>query len=115
SIVATDHVPDRRSVEKAEATLGVSFDKISNGAPGIETLLALVYSGGVARKRITVERMVDLLSTTPARLFGFGSKGAIEPGRDGDKAEGPAATASVVREVDGARRRVDPRRLQRGD
>ena len=84
SIVATDHVPDRRSVEKAEATLGVSFDKISNGAPGIETLLALVYSEGVARKRITVERMVDLLSTTPARLFGFGSKGAIEPGRDAD-------------------------------
>jgi dihydropyrimidinase len=84
SLVATDHVPDRRSVEKAAATRGVSFDKISNGAPGIETLLALVYSEGVARRRITVERMVDLLSTTPARLFGFGSKGSIEPGLDAD-------------------------------
>jgi dihydropyrimidinase len=84
ALVATDHVPDRRSVEKAVATKGVSFDQISNGAPGIETLLAVVYSEGVARGRITAERMVDLLSTTPARLFGFGSKGAIEAGRDAD-------------------------------
>jgi dihydropyrimidinase len=84
SLVATDHVPDRRSVEKAAATHGVSFDRISNGAPGIETLLALVYSEGVARARISVERMVDLLSTTPAKLFGFGSKGSLEPGLDAD-------------------------------
>src|SRR4051812_19138915 len=40
ALVATDHVPDRRGVEKAEAAHGVSFDRISNGAPGIETLLA---------------------------------------------------------------------------
>jgi dihydropyrimidinase len=84
ALVATDHVPDRRGVEKAAAMYGVSFDRISNGAPGIETLLTVVYSEGVAKNRITVERMVDLLSTTPARLFGFGSKGAIEPGLDAD-------------------------------
>jgi dihydropyrimidinase len=83
-IVASDHVPDRLAVEKAEATRGASFDRISNGAPGIETLLATVYGGGVASGRITVERMVDLLATTPARLFGLGRKGAIEPGRDAD-------------------------------
>jgi dihydropyrimidinase len=83
-LVATDHVPDRRAVEKAEAAAGVSFDRISNGAPGIETLLSVVYSEGVARGRITLERMVDLLATTPARLFGFARKGAIEPGRDAD-------------------------------
>ena len=52
-LVATDHVPDRVGVEKAEAASGVSFDQISNGAPGIETLLALVYSEGVARGRLT--------------------------------------------------------------
>ena len=83
-LVATDHVPDRLSIEKAGAAHGVPFDKISNGAPGIETLLAMVYDGGVARGRITVERMVDLLATTPARLFGFDRKGAIEVGRDAD-------------------------------
>jgi dihydropyrimidinase len=83
-LVATDHVPDRRSVEKAEAAAGISFDRISNGAPGIETLLTVVHTTGVATGRITIERMVDLLSTTPARLFGFERKGAIEPGRDAD-------------------------------
>ena len=83
-LVATDHVPDRIGVEKAEAASGVSFDKISNGAPGIETLLTLVYSEGVARGRITLERMVDLLATTPAARFGLGRKGALEPGRDAD-------------------------------
>jgi dihydropyrimidinase len=83
-LVATDHVADRLGVEKAGAARGVPFDQISNGAPGIETLLAIVYNGGVARGRISVERMVDLLATTPARLFGFDRKGAIEIGRDAD-------------------------------
>jgi len=72
SLIATDHVADRVAVEKGAAARGVSFDKISNGAPGIETLLAVVYGKGVARSRITVERMVDLLATTPARRFGVG-------------------------------------------
>jgi dihydropyrimidinase len=83
-VIGTDHVPDRRAVEKALVREGVSFDQISNGAPGIETLLSLVYSEGVAKGRITVERMVELLSTTPARLFGLAQKGAIEVGRDAD-------------------------------
>jgi len=83
-LIATDHVADRVSVEKAEAGSGVSFDRISNGAPGIETLLALVYSEGVATGRITVERMVELLSTTPAARFGLARKGALEVGRDAD-------------------------------
>ena len=83
-LVATDHVPDRLDTEKAEAAEGISFDRISNGAPGIETLLAIVYGQGVAKGRITIERMVDLIATTPARRFGLMSKGAIEVGRDAD-------------------------------
>jgi dihydropyrimidinase len=82
-LVATDHVPDRLALEKGEAARGVSFDRISNGAPGIETLLAMSYDG-VARGRLTVERLVDVLATTPARLFGLNRKGAIEVGRDAD-------------------------------
>jgi dihydropyrimidinase len=81
-LVATDHVPDRLAVEKRWA--GQPFTEISNGAPGIETLLATVYGRGVATGRISVERMVDLLSTTPARLFGLASKGSIEVGKDAD-------------------------------
>jgi dihydropyrimidinase len=82
SLIGTDHVPDRVAVEKA--TWRASFDRISNGAPGIETLLTLIYSEGVAGGRITLERMVDLLATTPARVFGLRSKGALEIGRDAD-------------------------------
>jgi dihydropyrimidinase len=83
-LIATDHVPDRMSVEKAGALRGVSFDKVSNGAPGIETLLSIAYSEGVAKGRISVERMVDVLASAPARLFGLARKGAIEVGRDAD-------------------------------
>jgi dihydropyrimidinase len=82
ALVATDHVPDRRAVEKQ--SWRESFDRISNGGPGIETLLAVVYSEGVAKGRLTIEQMVDLLSTTPARLFGLQQKGAVEVGRDAD-------------------------------
>jgi dihydropyrimidinase len=83
-LIATDHVPDRMSVEKAEARRGVSFDRISNGAPGIETLLAIAYSEGVAKGHLTVERMVDVIATTPARLFGLSRKGAVAVGHDAD-------------------------------
>jgi dihydropyrimidinase len=83
-LIATDHVPDRMAVEKARALRGISFDKVSNGAPGIETLLAIAYSEGVAKGRLTIERLVDVLATSPARLFGLARKGAIEPGRDAD-------------------------------
>ena len=96
-LIATDHVPDRMGVEKAEALHGVSFDKVSNGAPGIETLLSIAYGLGVARGRLSVERMVDLLSTTPARLFGLERKGAIEVGRDGDMVLFDPAARRVVR------------------
>jgi dihydropyrimidinase len=84
NLVATDHVPDRLGVEKAEAAAGIPFDRISNGAPGIETLLTLLYSEGVASGRITLERMVDLLATTPAARFGMPTKGALEIGKDAD-------------------------------
>ena len=83
-LIATDHVPDRMAVEKAEAVRGTAFNLISNGAPGIETLLSIAYSEGVAKGRLTSERMVDLLSTSPARLFGLARKGEIAPGMDAD-------------------------------
>jgi len=83
-LIATDHVPDRLAVEKAQAAKGVPFNEISNGAPGIETLLTIAYGRGVAAQRMSLERMVDLISTTPARLFGLRDKGAIEVGRDAD-------------------------------
>lgn len=84
AFIATDHVPDRAAVEKGDALRGVPFDRISNGAPGIETLLAIAYGEGVGRGRLTVERLVDLLATAPARRFGLRRKGSIEIGKDAD-------------------------------
>ena len=81
-LIATDSVPDHLADEKVYR--GQSFDTISNGAPGIETLLPVVWGRGVATGRLTPERAVDLLSTTPARLFGLAVKGAIEVGKDAD-------------------------------
>ena len=97
-LVATDHVPDRLSVEKRVPA--PPFPQISNGAPGIETLLSIVYDEGVARGRISVERMVDLLSTTPARLFGLVSKGAVEVGRDADLVLFDPAAQRLMRQAD---------------
>jgi dihydropyrimidinase len=98
AVVATDHVPDRVAVEKQ--SWRESFDRISNGGPGIETLLSLVYSEGVARGRITVERMVDVLAATPARLFGLPAKGAIEVGRDADLVLFDPRTRRTIRATD---------------
>ncbi len=97
-LVATDHVPDRLAVEKRYS--GQPFTEISNGAPGIETLLAVVYSEGIATGRLTLERMVDLLSTTPARLFGLARKGAIEAGRDADLVLFEPAVRRTLRAAD---------------
>ncbi len=97
-LVATDHVPDRGAVEKRVE--GVPFDRISNGAPGIETLLAIAWSEGVARGRISPERLVELLAAEPARLFGLGSKGVLEPGRDADFVLFDPAARRTIRAVE---------------
>jgi dihydropyrimidinase len=60
------------------------YKKIPNGAPGIETMLMLLHSEGVVKGRITLERMVDVLSTGTARMFGLRDKGAIAAGKDAD-------------------------------
>jgi dihydropyrimidinase len=99
-LIATDHVPDRAATDKADALRGVPFDRISNGAPGIETLLAIAYGEGVARGRLTIERLVDVLATTPARRFGLTRKGSIEVGKDADLVLFDPAARRVLRAAD---------------
>ena len=80
--VSTDHCPFCMK----EKRLGENdFSKIPNGAPGIETRMSLVYDGGVRPGRISLNRFVELTSTSPARIFGlFPRKGTIAPGSDAD-------------------------------
>jgi len=81
--VSTDHCP---FCMKEQKELGRSdFSKIPNGAPGIETRMSLLYDGGVVKNRISVNRFVELTSTSPAKIFGlFPKKGTIAPGSDAD-------------------------------
>jgi dihydropyrimidinase len=76
--IGSDHVAYYESSKK---------DIISSpfGAPGVETLLNLVLSEGVLKKKVTIHRLVQILSTTPARIFGlYPKKGTIQPGSDAD-------------------------------
>ena len=80
--ISTDHCPFCMK----EKRLGESdFSKIPNGAPGVETRMSLVYDGGVRPGRISLNRFVELTSTSPAKIFGlFPRKGTIAPGSDAD-------------------------------
>ena len=81
-VVGSDHCPFRSDQKQ----LGLeSFDRIPNGGPGVETLLPLLLSEGVGKGRLTMERLVEIVSTEPARLFGlYPRKGAVMAGSDAD-------------------------------
>src|SRR5246127_2650380 len=82
-VVSTDHCPFcfREQKERGRD----DFTKIPNGGPGIEHRMSLIYSGGVAQGRFSVNRFVELVSTTPAKLFGlYPRKGTISVGSDAD-------------------------------
>jgi dihydropyrimidinase len=70
---------------KGQKDMGVGdFSKIPNGIGSVEHRLDLMYQG-VVDGRISLERWVEITSTTPARMFGmYGRKGAITPGADAD-------------------------------
>lgn len=81
-MVSTDHCP---FCMKGQKELGLDdFRAIPNGIGSVEHRMDLMYQGVVTGK-ITLERWVELTSTTPARMFGlYGRKGVIQPGADGD-------------------------------
>jgi len=76
--VASDHAPKAKSAEDA-------FFDAPYGSPQIETLLPLLYHGGVVEGRLSLQRLVEVTSETPAKLFGlYPGKGALLPGSDAD-------------------------------
>ncbi|HLN79687.1 MAG TPA: dihydropyrimidinase, partial [Thermoanaerobaculia bacterium] len=81
--ISTDHCP---FCMKEQKELGKGdFSKIPNGAPGIETRMSLVFDGGVRTGKISLNRWVELTSTSPSKIFGlFPRKGTIAPGSDAD-------------------------------
>ena len=83
SAISTDHCAFLWDGQK---TLGKDdFTKIPNGGPGLEDRLVMIHHFGVNEGRIGLNRMVDLLATQPAKLFGlYPRKGTIAPGADAD-------------------------------
>ena len=80
STIGTDHC-DYTISQKREHT---EFTKTPGGIPGLETLLPLLATEGVAAGRISWSRLVEVCCANPARIFGLGDKGRLEPGADAD-------------------------------
>ena len=79
--VGSDHVPFLAYQKKK----GIPFNKVPNGIPGIETRLPLLFSEGVQKGRITLEKFVDVISTSPSKIFNlYPQKGTISIGSDAD-------------------------------
>ncbi len=75
--IGSDHAPHTRE-EKAKP-----YPQSPSGMPGVQTLLPLLLDH-VNAGRLTLERLVDLTSAGPARLYGIAGKGRIAVGYDAD-------------------------------
>ena len=81
-VIGSDHAPWPLENKSMPAE---RFSEIFFGAPTIETMLPLMYSEGVAKGRIDLPRLVELLCETPARIFDLAPrKGSISVGADAD-------------------------------
>ena len=82
NVVATDHCPfnwEKKLLGKDD------FSKIPNGHPAIENRMELLYSEGVHKGKITLNKYVEVACTNPAKIFGmFPRKGTIAVGSDAD-------------------------------
>ncbi|HSC36856.1 MAG TPA: dihydropyrimidinase [Chitinophagaceae bacterium] len=82
NVVATDHCPfkwQQKLIGKDD------FSKIPNGHPAIENRMELLYSEGVHKGKITLNKYVEVACTNPAKIFGmFPRKGTIAIGSDAD-------------------------------
>lgn len=76
----SDHSPFDRAVKLADD----SFESVYPGIGGTETLIPLMYSEGVGKGRLSLERFADLTSGNAARVFQLPTKGRISPGYDAD-------------------------------
>jgi dihydropyrimidinase len=82
SVAATDDCAFSLEAKLAGAD---NFELCPEGMPGIEPRLTILYSEGVAKGRLTLPQLVDLVASAPARLFGMApQKGSLTPGADAD-------------------------------
>lgn len=87
NIVSSDHSPHQLYGEAGKLHIAETkgFSAIPHGIPGIGSRLSLLFSEGVTKSRISLERFVQLTATNPAKAFGlYPRKGAIRVGADAD-------------------------------
>jgi dihydropyrimidinase len=81
-VVGTDHCPfmwEQKLMGKDD------FSKIPNGHPAIEHRMELLFSEGVSKGKISLNKFVEVTSTNAAKIFGmFPRKGTISIGADAD-------------------------------
>ncbi|KKB86108.1 dihydropyrimidinase [Devosia limi DSM 17137] len=88
-VFSSDHAPFRYDDVEGKKFAGeqACFHCVPNGIPGLETRLAILFSEGVMKGRIDLNRFVSLTSSGPARLYGlYPRKGTIAVGADADLA-----------------------------
>lgn len=69
----------------ADGTAIHDYKRVANGVSGLEERLPLLLTDGVAAGRLTLEKVVEITSTNPAKIFGiYPQKGMIQPGADAD-------------------------------
>lgn len=80
SVISTDHCSFNLQQKSTS-----DFSKVPSGLPGVETLLPIIYTHGVLKKRITINNLVEVLCENPAKIYGlFPRKGTISIGSDAD-------------------------------
>jgi dihydropyrimidinase len=83
SVISTDHCAFSWGEQKMMGK--DDFSKIPNGGPGLENRLHMIHEFGARTGRISLNRMVELLATNPAKLFGlYPRKGTVAVGSDAD-------------------------------
>jgi dihydropyrimidinase len=87
-VFSSDHAPYRfDETGKLAAGPKATFRQIANGLPGLETRLALLFSEGVGKGRLTLNEFVALTATNPAKIYGLHPrKGTLAVGADADLA-----------------------------
>ena len=99
TVFSSDHAPFSYDDPQGKRLGGneVPFQYIPNGIPGLETRLPLLFSEGVQKQRISLNRFVELTSTNPAKLYGlYPRKGTIAIGGDADIAIWDAAREVTI-------------------
>ncbi len=102
-VFSSDHAPFRFNDPKGKLLHGLnaSFSKIPNGIPGVETRLPLLFSEGVIRRKMNLQKFVALTASNPAKMYGlYPRKGTIAIGSDADLVIWDAERELTIRNTD---------------